>query len=327
MILAGDIGGTNARLALFTPDCKGVIRQGTIPSQGTRSFEAIVKAFLGDTPPQISAATFGIAGPVVGGRVVTTNLPWELDERVVARRLGIPRVTFINDLVALGLGALAAPRKKLELLQGDGPPAKKRGTLAVIAAGTGLGECALVHNGGDRVVPLGSEGGHADFAPQSALEFELFEFLAKKYDGHVSYERIVSGPGFGNVYDFFRQAKGMAEGKDVAARIAVATDRNAEIARLGADGTSKVAARTLELFLGAYGAEAGNLALQTLATGGVFVAGGIAEALFPRFAGPFLAAFCRKGRMKGLLERMPVALVKDSRIGLAGAAHHAAGLA
>jgi glucokinase len=330
VILAGDIGGTNCRLALVAPDGKRVVHQAAIPSRDHVSVESAVRAFLKTIPgkaPRISAATFGIAGPVVGGRVQTTNLPWTVDERTLAKKLGIARVTLINDLVALALGALTVPRSKLHRLHGDGLPKKSGGTLAVIAAGTGLGEAALVWDG-TRLIPCGTEGGHTDFAPRDALEGELLDYLAERFEGHVSYERIVSGPGIGSLYDFFHYAKGVAEADVHAATIAAAPDRNAAITELGASGLSAPAARAVELFASIYGAEAGNLALKTLATGGVFVAGGIAAHLKDTLAkGPFVPSFLAKGRMRGLLEKVPIAIVLDSKIGLAGAAHHAATLA
>jgi glucokinase len=326
MILAGDIGGTNARLALCTPDGKRVVRQEAIPSRGQPSLERIVKQFLGPKPPAIRAATLGIAGPVVGGRVQTTNLPWVLDERTLSRKLGIPRVTLINDLVALGLGALSAPKSKLHRLQGDRLPKRRGATLAVLAAGTGLGECVLAWDGRrGTYVPMGTEGGHTDFAPRSPIEVELYEYLDGLFPGHVSYERVISGPGLGRLYDFFREARRMPEAAKHKLALETAPDRNAAIARLGASGESAVAKGALDLFMSLYGAEAGNLALKTLATGGVFLAGGIAAGLARELGrGPFLRSFSAKGRMKGLLERIPIAVVLDSKIGLAGAIYHAA---
>ncbi len=323
MILAGDIGGTNARLALYAPGKARPAREASIPSREHASLESVVLAFLGKKPPKIQAATFGIAGPVVLGRVKTTNLPWAVDEKTLARRLGIPHVHLINDLVALALGAVNASAGKLRSLTGGSLPAKKGQNLAIIAAGTGLGEAGLVWTRGG-FVPLGSEGGHADFAPRSIIESELLEFLSKRYGDHVSNERVVSGPGLGNVYDFFRDGKGMLEATEISAQIAAAPDRNAEIGRLGVAGTSPVASRALQMFMSVYGAETGNLALKVLATGGVYVAGTIAASLQGSLAaGPFVPSFTGKGRMKSLLEKIPVAVVTDSKIGLAGAAHHA----
>ena len=323
MILAGDVGGTNARLALYEPGQSRPLRQQALASASYRSLEAAVKVFLGPSPPRISSATFGIAGPVVNQRCKATNLPWMIDARVVARALGIPRVALVNDLVAISLGALTVGPRKLRVLSGGSAPKKKGENIAVIAAGTGLGEAALIWNG-EAHVPLGTEGGHVDFAPRNALEFELLEFLSARFGGHVSYERVVAGPGIGSVYDFFVKKKKMRESKENLRRVAEAPDRNKEIVALFEQKKSVVAARVVSLFASLYGAEAGNLALKMLATGGVFVAGGIAARLADAMAKPFMAAFVDKGRFRTLLQQVPVAIVTDPNIGLAGSAHHAA---
>jgi glucokinase len=324
MLLAGDIGGTNTRLALV--DLAGrTVREQALPSRSFATFEAAAREFLGERPPRISAAAFGIAGPVVAGSVKTTNLPWHLDERTLSRRLGIPRVRLLNDLVSIGLGAAFAPPRKLARLRGSAPK-RRGGAVAVIAAGTGLGEAGLVWDG-KTLVPCGSEGGHGDFAPRSRIEWELHEFLARRLGGHVSYERVVSGPGLGNVYDFLREAKKLRETAGAAQALAEAPDRNRRIAELGLGKKSPVCARALEIFLGVYGAESGNLALRFLATGGVFIAGGIAATLLSRLRkGPFLPAFLDKGRFRPLLAKVPIHVVLDSNIGLAGAARFAAAL-
>lgn len=323
ILLAGDIGGTNTRLALCDDAGKRILREQALPSRSFPTFEAAARAFLGPKPPRIAAAAFGIAGPVVGGTVKTTNLPWRLDERTLAKRLGIPRVRLLNDLVAIGFGAVAAPSGKLARLQGKGKPA---GNVAVIAAGTGLGEAGLVWDGA-ALVPCGSEGGHGDFAPRSWIEWELHEFLAARVGGRVSYERVVSGPGLGNVYDFLCDGKKLAETADVARALEASPDRNRLIAELGLSEKSPVCSRAVDVFLGVYGAEAGNLALRFLATGGVFVAGGIAAGLLPRLRnGVFLEAFLDKGRFRPLLEKVPVTVVLDSNVGLSGAARYAASM-
>jgi glucokinase len=325
MLLAGDIGGTNTRLALCDDSGARVLREEALPSRSFSSAEAAVRAFLGQKPPRIAAAAFGIAGPVVAGRVKTTNLPWRLDERALSRRLGIPRVRLLNDLVAIGFGAVAAPRQKLARLRGSGP-SRHDGNVAVIAAGTGLGEAGLVRDGAT-LVPCGSEGGHGDFAPRSRLEWELLEFLAARVGGRVSYERVVAGPGLGSVYDFFRQKKRVRETASAARALDGAKDRNRLIAELGVSGQSAACARAVDLFLGVYGAEAGNVALRFLATGGLYVAGGIAAGLLPKLRrGAFLDAFLDKGRLRPLLEAIPVAVVLDSNIGLSGAARYAASM-
>jgi glucokinase len=328
MLLVGDIGGTNTRLALFTDDAREVVRQDVLPSAAHRSLSSAIDAFLGPKSakrPRLKAATFGIAGPVVDGRVKTTNLPWLVDSRVLARQLGVARVTLLNDLVALALGAVAAKRKDLHVLNGAKSPRRTGGSVVVIAAGTGLGEAALVWDGA-RLVPCGTEGGHADFAPRTAVEWELHEFVAKRVGGHVSCERVLSGPGIGTLYDFFVQARGIAEHAGAAWAIAAASDRNAMITELGASGGSRACAEALALFVSIYGAEAGNLALKYLAVGGVFLAGKIAASILPALENSFVPAFVDKGRFGPLLRSVPIAVVKSSSIGLHGSARHAAGL-
>jgi glucokinase len=324
MILAGDIGGTRARLALYDGPTGKPVVQDTFVSRAHESLEAVVLAFLGPRrTKQVKAASFGIAGPVIDQRCVATNFPWVVDARVVARKLGIPRVTLLNDLVALAFGALTVPRSKIQVLHGDAPPKKSGGNLAVIAAGTGLGEAGLVWDG-VRHVPLATEGGHTDFGARNPLEQDLWGWLEKRF-GHVSYERIVAGPGFSALYDFFREEKKVPETPENDDLLVDATDRNAAIARLGVEGKSEPAVKTVDLFARIYGAEAGNLALKTLATAGVFVAGGIAGQLIDVLAkGPFIEAFLDKGRFRSLLEKVPVAVVMDAGIGLAGSRYHAA---
>ncbi len=324
MFVAGDIGGTNARLALVerTPRGARVVQQEVFESRAFASLDAVVREFLGKQGPKIKAAAFGVAGPVVGGRVHITNLGWDIDARGLSRALRIPRVTLLNDLVALSVGALAVPASKMHVLGKAGAPKRKGANVAVLAAGTGLGEAILVWDeAGRRFVPSPTEGGHTDFAPGDRLQDELLTFLRARFGPHVSWERILSGDGLGSLYDFFREAKGTAEPKSNAAAIAAAPDRNAEIAQLGLTGKSKPAARALELFATIYGAEAGNLALKTLSVGGVYVCGNIAGRILPVLVrGGFHKAFVSKGRQQRLLEKMPVAVVLDSGIGLTGAA-------
>jgi glucokinase len=250
---------------------------------------------------------------------VATNLPWVIDERVLARRLSIKRVTLLNDLVALALGALDVPKGKLHSLSEAGMPKKRGANVAVLAAGTGLGEATLIWDG-TRFVPNATEGGHADFAPRDDLEIDLLRFLRERF-GHVSWERVVSGAGLGNIYDFFVRAKGIVEPPETARAIADAADRNAAIAEFGAARRSDAAARALRLFASVYGAEAGNLALKTLAVGGVYICGNIAARMVAVLdEGGFRRAFVDKGRFGPLMETIPVAVVLDSDVGLAGAA-------
>ncbi len=346
-VLAGDIGGTRARFALFDAVGRKLLVQEVLPSREHATFEDALGAFLRGlrVKPRIVAATFGIAGPVVEQRVKTTNLPWVIDARVVSRELGGATVTLLNDLVAAGLGALAVPPSKLSVVH-LGLPKKTDGNLAVIAAGTGLGEAAFVWDGYKHVA-LPTEGSHVDFAPRTQVEAELAAKLAEKY-GHVSYERIASGSTIQVVYDFFVNEQGVRESRENAKALASAGDRNVAIVDLAESGKSEAAMRAIDLWASVYGAEAGNLALKCLASAGVFVCGGasarlakvLAEGLPARANGtknrggkrgqpssPFVAAFLDKGRMRPLLETMPVAVVNEPFAGLIGAAAHAATVA
>jgi glucokinase len=318
VFVIGDIGGTHTRLSLLTRTGR-VERHQTLDSRTYPSLEAAVRDFLAPVKPapKVKAAAFGIAGPVVAGRVATTNLPWVVDAKVLSRKLSIKRVTLLNDLVALSLGALEVPRRKLHVIGEAGAPKKRGSNIAVLAAGTGLGEALLLWDG-KRFVPSATEGGHTDFAPRDDIEVELFQFLRARF-GHVSWERILSGAGLANLYDFFRQAKGVPEATDNVRALAESSDRNATISMLGLDGKSEPAAKALELFASIYGAEAGNLALKSLAIGGVYVCGNIAGSLLPVIGrGGFRRAFIDKGRFMPLMERIPVAIVTDRDVGLAG---------
>ncbi len=319
VFLIGDIGGTHARLSLLAPNGR-VVRKEEFPSGMYPSLDAILRAFLGTIAPKpkIRAAAFGVAGPVVNGRCVATNLPWVIDARVIGRKHGIKTVTLLNDLVALSLGALEVARSKLHLLNDAGHPKKRGANIAVIAAGTGLGEAMLIWNGSG-FLPNGTEGGHSDFAPRSDLEVELFQFLRTRF-GRVSWERVLSGSGLGNLYDFFRNVKAVDESSANAQALSEAADRNALISELGLSGKSEVATRALELFASIYGAEAGNLALKTLALGGVFVCGNIAASMVSLLdGGGFQRAFRDKGRFSPMMETIPLAVVLDRSVGLAGA--------
>lgn len=322
MILAGDIGGTNTRLALF--DVSGaqihLASTSTFPSRKYAGLDQIVVEFVETAKARPEAACFGVAGPVSNGRVETTNLPWIVESKRLADELHLPQVTLLNDLeaIAWGIPALAAS-DLVPLNQITGNPV---GTQAVIAAGTGLGEAVMYWDGLQHHV-LACEGGHADFAPRDDLEIELFRYLYKLYR-HVSYERILSGPGLVNVFHFLRDTGRGTEPEWLTDEMQ-RTDPAAAIARAGLEGTSPMAEQALDIFLSIYGAEAGNLALKTKATGGIFVAGGIAPKLLPKLAGPlFMKSFVSKGRMQSLLEAIPVKVAINDRTGLIGAARCAA---
>ncbi len=341
-VLAGDVGGTRARFALLDAESQKVEHHRVLDSRAFSSFEEALSAFLDPARARVgrkvsvAAATFGVAGPVVDQRVKTTNLPWELTAESISEAFGIPRVTLLNDLVAVGLGALAAPSRKLKSLQA-GKPRKTGGNLAVIAAGTGLGEAAFVWDGAAHV-PCATEGAHVDFAPRTPVESALLKSLTREF-GHVSYERIASGSTIAALYTFFVREQRIPEAKLQASYVARAEDPNVAVVDLAESGKSEAAMRAVELWSSVYGAEAGNLALKSLATAGVFVCGGasmrlasvLAEGLPSRRregknegpASPFLEAFLDKGRMRSLLERIPVAVCTDALAGLHGAAAHA----
>lgn len=318
MILAGDIGGTNARLALFEVSGGNVnlVSTSTFPSRKYSGLDRIVIEFVEAAKVHPDAACFGVAGPVSNGRVETTNLPWVVESKRLADELKIVRALLINDLEATAWGVPALGANDLVALnQVKGNPV---GTQAVIAAGTGLGEAAMYWDG-TQYHPLACEGGHSDFAPRDDLEIDLFRYLHKRY-GHVSNERILSGPGLVNVFHFLRDTGRGTEPKWLTDEMQN-SDPAAAIGRAGLAGDSPMAEQALGIFVSVYGAEAGNLALKTKATGGVFVAGGIAPKLLPKLAGPlFMHSFVSKGRMQSLLEAIPVKVVVNDQTALIGAA-------
>lgn len=324
-LLAGDIGGTKTRLALcvFEQGKALVRRERTYPSARYDSLERILGDFLsGDDPP--SAACFGVAGPVANGRCWTTNLPWQIDAAQLSAKLGIPAVALLNDLEATALGLLHLPPQAFHVLQPgtDGAP----GTIAVIAAGTGLGE-AILYWDGSRYHALPTEGGHADFAPNDAWEDGLLVWLRQRLKGHVSYERLLSGPGLHTLYRYLLDTGFTPESAELRMRLE-REDPAAVIAEWGLQERDAHCREALRRFARIYGAEAGNLALKSLAHGGVIVAGGIAPKILPALTdGAFLEGFLAKGRFRPLLERLPVRIALDSRAPLLGAAHHALELA
>lgn len=317
MILAGDVGGTKTRLALFDAEGGGRLRghaERTYPSREHGALEEIVARFRRDVPAPIERAAFGVAGPVKDGVSVTTNLPWIIEAKSLAALLKIPACGLLNDLEANAWGLGELGEEDTVTLQAG--LAGVAGNSAIIAAGTGLGEAGLFWNG-RRHIPFATEGGHADFAPRSTIEDELLRHLRARY-GRVSWERVVSGPGLVEIHDFLAGRAGT-----VAAD--VGGDRAAAVSRAALDGTSRVASEALDLFVSMYGAEAGNLALKTLAGAGLFVGGGIAPRIIERIrGGGFMEAFLDKGRMRPLLEAMPVRVVLNDRTALFGAARQAA---
>jgi len=323
LVLAGDIGGTSTRLAYFESDGGKLLPlvESRFPSSEAGSLEEIVARFAAEHGLVAERACFGIAGPVRRGTVRTPNLPWSVDGAELARILGLESVQLINDLEANACGIdLLGPDDFAVLNQGLPDPT---GTIAVISAGTGLGE-ALAYWDGTAHRPLPSEGGHADFAPRNELEAELLLFLRAEH-GRVSTERLVSGPGLRNIYRFLRDARHLPETPAVVEAMR-AGDPSAVITRAALAGECYLCNQVLDLFVSLYGAEAGNVALRLLTTGGVYLGGGIAPRIIERLKGPgFMLAFTAKGRLSPLLESIPVRVILNDRTALLGAGRCAAG--
>jgi glucokinase len=324
MLLVGDIGGTQARLALL-PDGGSFatpIRQAIFPSQEYAGLEPLVSAFLGGGPSGVSRAVFAVAGPVVNRRAELTNLPWILDEQALSVSLGTGSVRLLNDLHALAYALPHLGPEAFHPIQ-RGTPVPD-GVIAIIAPGTGLGEAYLTRDGGlDRA--YASEGGHADFAPTDELQMELLQWLQPRV-GHVSCERVCSGRGLPDLYRFLQQRGGMAETGAVAARLADAADPGPIIIDAATDPTapSPLCTATLELFADILAAEAGNVALRLLATGGIFLGGGLPRRLLGILGrDTFLQRFRGKGRLASFLDRIPLNVVVRRHVALLGAMHFA----
>jgi glucokinase len=315
MILAGDIGGTHTRLALFDGDPHEPLALAIYPSRKHTGLEGIVAAFLAEHPAELDCACFDVAGPVRNGRVRTTNLPWIVDARQVADTIGLPSIELVNDLAATAYGIAELTTADLETLNRGDPSIG--GNLAVIAAGTGLGEAGLIWNG-DCYQAVATEGSHSDFGPRSALQVELYTFLAR--DSHVSYEDVCSGIGLVNLYRFLRERSRAGEPAWLAGAIRDG-DAAAAISSAGLTGSDPICAQSLDLMASIYGAEAGNLALRLLATGGIYVGGGIAPHILPKLRQPsFLDSLTAKGQFRTVLEQIPVHVILNERAGLLGAA-------
>jgi glucokinase len=347
IVLAGDIGGTNARLALFEAESAIAgerprltqLYERTTPSKSQASLDEIAESFLRTAEAEtngrvakgrgIDGACLGIAGPIENNRIRATNLPWVVDGRALAERLGIPRVTLVNDFSAAALGVTAVGPTELVALGGAPPVA--RGPIAVLGAGTGLGEAFLLWSAStNRYEVVPSEGGHADFAPRTPIEAGLLQYLSNKY-GRVSCERVLSGNGLVDVFGFLSTEPACRPliRPDTTAVLAApgsgSQDAAAEISKRGLAGADPICEMSLALFCSVLGAVAGNLGLAILATGGVFVAGGIAPRILQYLQkGGFREAFDRKGRLHTLVERLPAFVVTNAEPGLLGAATIAA---
>jgi glucokinase len=318
MILVGDIGGTKTVLALYAKASDGVpscIQESVFNSHEFDAFEKVLDSFF---PPgtTVTAACFGIAGPVVNQHCQMTNLPWSIDGAKLQAKLGTQRVKLLNDLEAMAIGMLHLPDHDLVELN---PNAQSQaGTIAVIAAGTGLGE-AILYWDGDKYHPMATEGGHCDFAPQNAQQDNLLAYLRTLYPDHVSWERVVSGMGFGHLYDFLCE-QGFAPPCPDVPDYNADLDRNAVISSLGVSKQDALCTEAVRFFVELYGAESGNLALKSLALGGIFIGGGIAPKILPALKeGGFMQAFTAKGRYLHLLDKVSVKVSLNQGTPLIGA--------
>ena len=325
IVLAGDIGGTKTHLGLYLVDRDSpqARRDQVYPTAEFASLEAACAAFLapGD---QIAAACFGVPGPVIDGRSHATNVPWEIERSALSRALGGVPVRLLNDLETTAYGMPHLQAAEMATLH-PGEPRHEPANIAVIAAGTGLGEAALIAAPGGYLA-VASEGGHCDFAPRSPEQRGLLDFLAREF-GHVSFERVLSGPGLHNIYRYLLTATAAPEPAWLAARMR-AGDPAAAISEAALSGSDARAVAALRLFAAIYAAEAANLALKYLALGGVMIGGGIAPKILPFLREPtFLEAFLNKGRLRETLARIPVRVSLNEAASLIGAAWAAAAAA
>ena len=323
MVLGGDIGGTNARLAFFDgpPDHLTTVAVEIFPSREHQGLGEIAKAFIAKHNCTPSAACFGIPGAIRDGIVEATNLPWVVRATTLASDVGLASVSLINDLEANAHGIALLSESDLVTLNAGVPV--RGGNRALISAGTGLGEAGLLAEQDGSFRPFPSEGGHADFAPSNELQIDLLHHLMGRF-GHVSYERVLSGPGLHNIYQFLRDTRRAEEPAWLAEAIAKG-DPSAAVAKCGLEGTSEIGVQALDLFVSIYGAAAGNLALQVVATSGVFIGGGIAPKIIGKLKSPaFLEAFQAKGRVSPLLKDIPVRVITNDKTALLGAGRVAA---
>ena len=322
IVLAGDVGGTNARLAIveLNEGRARIVQQGRYPSRDYPALAPIVRRFLEEAGSRPERACLGIACPVVNDDCTAPNLPWTVNAAELAAEIGIPRTRIINDFVAVGYGVELLDPSDLATLQEGNP--EPHGTIALIGAGTGLGQGFLLWEGDHyRVMP--SEGGHADYAPRGKLQSGLLQFLDQEF-GRASWERLLSGPGIVNAYRYLAATNAAPEQPTLRAEMET-EDPTIVIVRHALARTDCLSVRALDLFCEILGAQAGNLALTVVSTGGVYLAGGIAPRLVDRLkSGAFLTAFRDKGRMSALLSRIPIHVIMNPHVGLLGAAAVAA---
>jgi len=323
MLLAGDIGGTKTNLAVFSPEDgpRAPLAEATFPSADYPSLEALVREFLSQVSLSVERASFGVAGPVVASRATITNLPWVMEETQLQETLNLSSVRLLNDLNAIAHAVpFLEPADRHTLNAGQQAP---DGAMAIVAPGTGLGEAFLTWDG-TRYRPHASEGGHADFAPTHPLEVELLRYLQGRFE-RVSYERVCSGRGLPNIYAYLKDSGYADEPAWLTEQLAAADDPTPIIVNTALDSQKgcELCVATLNAFVSILGAEAGNLALKVLASGGVYLGGGIPPRILPALEQQrFMEAFQRKGRMSDLLARVPVHVILNPKVALLGAACH-----
>jgi glucokinase len=320
MLIAGDIGGTKTDLAIYSTESgpHAPLAETERHSADYPSLEAMVTEFLGQVKMSVDVASFDVAGPVINGRVKTTNLPWVMDESTLANDLNLKAAHLMNDLEAVARAVPALRTEDVVTINKGEPVAN--GPIAIIAPGTGLGESFLTWNG-SQYAAHGSEGGHSDFAPTDERQIRLLAYLLPRL-GHVGVERVCSGIGVPNIYEFLRDAEKIPERPEVAQMIASAKDHTKVIVNAAVDPQhpSELCQETVEMLVSILASEAGNLALKVLATGGVYIAGGVALHLLNALQEPrFTETFTRKGRFKDLMQRIPIHLI-TTRAALVGAA-------
>ncbi|MEE3233868.1 MAG: glucokinase [Candidatus Latescibacterota bacterium] len=319
IIFAGDVGGTKSYLGLFKTALEGpeLLSQTRYETRSFPDIVQLLQAFLSENDLLPERIVLGVPGPVRQLPVKAVNLPWLIDPDQIKNQLGIPTINLLNDLEATSYGTQALTGKDLCTLN-DGT-VDREGNVAVIAAGTGLGEGGLAWSG-NHYTAIASEGGHSTFSPSSDLHYELGAYLKKKF-GHVSWERVISGPGLASIYEFLRSREPDHEPSWMKEALTKENDPSNTIARVGLNEDCKLASDALNLFADLYGCEAGNLALKLMSTGGLFLGGGIAPKLLPRLNnGIFMQSFLNKGRMKQALESIPIHVVLNDKAALLGAA-------
>jgi len=322
MLLAGDIGGTKTDLAIYSSESglDAPLAETEVHSADYDSLQAIAREFLTKVKLPVDRACFAVAGPVIGGSAKITNLPWAIDESTVAKELNLEHVHLMNDLEAIAFAIPNLRTNDLDTINAGAPI--PGGTIGVIAPGTGLGESFLTWDG-SRYIAHSSEGGHASFAPTDEKQIGLLAYMLTHFD-HVSYEKVCSGLGIPHIYEYLRSSGYTSETPEAAQAIAALPDPTPAIINFGLDCArpSALCAATLDIFLSILGDEAGNLALKVLATGGVYLAGGIARHVLPALKEQrFMQAFTRKGRFAELMARIPIHVIM-TRAALAGAASY-----